>query len=108
VDCAVAPLSAYDLLFGRPCHFDLDAIHGGCSNNFSFIHKNVSHVLKPMIKSTIMAESFPTLRKKKKKQVLTPAPKSRTTLVQGGENDMNITMPTTAASNSINPIHTQF
>jgi hypothetical protein len=63
-------------------------------------------VLKPMIKSTIMVELFPTLRKKK--QVPIPTPKPRMTLVQRGENDMNITMPTTAASNSINPIHIQF
>jgi hypothetical protein len=65
-------------------------------------------VLKPMIISTIITESFPTLRKKKKKQVYTLTPKLWTALVQGGENDMNITMPTAAASNSSNPIHIQF
>jgi hypothetical protein len=63
----------------------------------SCIHKGVSHVLKPMIKSTIMVELVPI-----------PIPKPRMTLVQGGENDMNITMPTTTASNSINHIHIQF
>jgi hypothetical protein len=41
-----------------PCQFDLDATHGGRSNNFPFIHTGVSHVLKSMIKSTIMAKSF--------------------------------------------------
>jgi hypothetical protein len=45
---------------------------------------------------------------KKKEQVPTPTPKSRRALFQGGENDMNITIPTTASSNSINPIHIQF
>jgi hypothetical protein len=75
----------------------------------SHLYIKVSHVLKPMIKSTIMVESFLTLRKKKKKnQVPTETPKPRTVLVQKGENNMNITMPATAASNSINPIHVQF
>jgi hypothetical protein len=57
-------------------------------------------VLKSMIKSTIMAELFPTLRKKKKAPTLTPKP--RMTLLQGGENDMNITMSLNSASNSKN------
>jgi hypothetical protein len=61
VDCVVAPLSTCHLLLGRSLQFDLDATHGGHSNNFSFLHKCVSHLLKPMIKSTILAESFPTL-----------------------------------------------
>jgi hypothetical protein len=61
----------------------------------------VSHVLKPIIKSTIMIESFPTLRKKKK-HVPRPTPKPRTTLVQRGENDMNITLSSNATSNSKN------
>jgi hypothetical protein len=58
VDCAVAPLCACHLLLGSSWKFDLDATHGGRPNNFSFIHKGVSLMLKPMIKSTIMAESF--------------------------------------------------
>jgi hypothetical protein len=62
----------------------------------------VSHVLKPVIKSTIMIESFPTLRKKKKKHVPRPTPKLRTTLVQRGEIDMNITLSSNATSNSKN------
>jgi hypothetical protein len=89
-----------------------------------------------MIISTIITESFPTLRKKKKKQVHTLTPKLWTALVQGGENDMNydeprmaaknnssklsttlfqeeednmaIPAPTSVAVNSINPIHIQF
>jgi hypothetical protein len=63
VDCAVVPLSACHLLLGKPWQFDLDVTHRGHSNNFSFIHKVVSHVFKPTIKSTIMVVSFPTLKK---------------------------------------------
>jgi hypothetical protein len=36
VDCASVPLGACYFLFGRPWQFDLDATHGGRSNNFSF------------------------------------------------------------------------
>ena len=34
VDCDVAPMSACHLLLGRPWQFDLDATHGGRSNNY--------------------------------------------------------------------------
>jgi hypothetical protein len=49
VDCHVAPLNACHLLFGRPWRFDLDVIHGGRSNCYSFVHKGVQHVLKPKL-----------------------------------------------------------
>ena len=42
VDYDVAPLSACHLLLGRPWQFDLNATHGGRSNNYSFVHKEVN------------------------------------------------------------------
>ena len=48
VDCDVVPMSACHLLLGRPWQFDLDATHGGRSNNYLFVHKGVHHVLKPI------------------------------------------------------------
>ena len=60
VDCNVAPMSAYHLLLGRPWQFDLDATHGGRSNNYSFVHKGAHHVLKPMLESAIKAAVFST------------------------------------------------
>jgi hypothetical protein len=94
VDCAVAPMSACHLLLGRPWQFDVDATHGGRSNNYSFVHKGVHHVLKPMPESAIKAVIFPHVKVKKK--VAEIVPKSRTTLLQGTENDVNI--PTLAAA----------
>ena len=94
VDCAVAPMNACHLLLGRPWQFDVDATHGGRSNNYSFVHKGVHHVLKPMPESAIKAIIFPHVKVKKK--VAEIVPKSRTTLLQGTENDVNI--PTLAAA----------
>jgi hypothetical protein len=88
VDCDVAPLSACHLLLGRPWQFDLDATHGGRSNNYSFVHKGVTHVLKPMPEAAIKAEVFATSKVKKK--VLEITPKPRTALFQEGENGVNI------------------
>ena len=48
IDCDVALMSACYLLLGRHWQFDLDATHGGRSNNYSFMHKSIHHVLKPM------------------------------------------------------------
>jgi hypothetical protein len=90
VDCAVAPMSACHLLLGRPWQFDVDATHGGRSNNYSFVHKGVPHVLKPMADSAIMAEVFATSKVKKKNAEISPKP--RTALLQEGENGVNISI----------------
>jgi hypothetical protein len=66
VDCDVAAMSVCHLLLGRPWQFDLDATHGGSSNTYSFLHKGMSHVLKPMMKTAIKVDIFPAVRKKRK------------------------------------------
>jgi hypothetical protein len=58
VDYDVAPLSACHLLLGQPWQFDLDATHGGCSNTYLFMHKGMSHVLKPMMETAIEVDIF--------------------------------------------------
>ena len=88
VDCDVVPMSACHLLLGRPWQFDLDATHGGRSNNYSFVHKGVHHVLKPMPVSAIKAEVFATSKVKKKVAAITPMP--RTALFLERENGMAI------------------
>ena len=87
VDCDVAPMSACHLLLGRPWQFDLDATHGGRSNCYSFMHKGVHHVLKPIPESAIKAEVFASM-KKKSTQAAATTPKPRTTLPKEGENDV--------------------
>jgi len=96
VDCDVAPMSACHLLLGRPWQFDLDATHGGRSNHYSFVHKGVHHVLKPMPESAIKAEVFATSKVKKKVAAITPKP--RTALLQEGENDMDMSSQIIASS----------
>jgi hypothetical protein len=88
VDCNVAPLSACHLLLGRPWQFNHDATHGGCSNCYSFVHKGIHHVFKPMLESGIKSEAFAPV--KKKYHTATSKPKPRTTLLQGEENDVTI------------------
>ena len=72
MDCDVAPSSACHLLLGWPWQFDLDATHGGRSNNYSFVHKGVHHVLKPIPDTAIKAEVFTTAKVNKKAAELIP------------------------------------
>jgi hypothetical protein len=53
MDYDVAPLSACNLLLGRPWQFDLDATHGCHSNCYSFVHKGIHHVFKSMLESVL-------------------------------------------------------
>jgi hypothetical protein len=72
------------------------------------VHKGVQHLLKPMPKNAITTEVFALL--KKTNWIVELTPKLRTTLVQGGENDMR-TIPTNAVRNSENSCkdpHVQF
>jgi hypothetical protein len=73
VDCDVAPMSACHL--GWPWQFNVDATHGGHFNSYSFVHKCLPYVLKPMEASAIKDESFPILSTKK--HIPTLNPKSR-------------------------------
>jgi hypothetical protein len=62
VDCDIAPMSACHLSLGLPWQFDLDATHGGHTNNYPFVQKGVHHVLRPMSDSAITAEVFATVK----------------------------------------------
>ena len=73
VDYDVAPLTACHLLLARPWQFDLDASQGGHSSNYSFVHKGVNHVLKPMPDSALKAEVLATSKRKKKVAEITPS-----------------------------------
>ncbi|CAN6371480.1 unnamed protein product [Urochloa humidicola] len=94
IDCDVAPMSACHLLLGRPWQFDLDAAHGGRSNIYSFMHKGVHHVLKPMPESAIKAEVFVPMKLKQKPAVNNPKPKMA--LLQEGERDVSTPTPKAA------------
>jgi len=72
VDCDVVPMNACHLLLGRPWQFDVDATHGGRSNHYSFVHKGVHHVLKPMSDTAINADVFATSKVKIKATEFSP------------------------------------
>jgi hypothetical protein len=88
VDYDVAQMNACHLLLGRPWQFDMDATHRGRSNCYSFVHKRIHHVFRPMLESGIKSKVFAPV--KKKYQTATIKPKSRMTLLQGEENDVTI------------------
>jgi hypothetical protein len=47
VECDVLPLHVYHLLLGRPCQHDVNALHHGCTNRYSFMHKGEFYTLLP-------------------------------------------------------------
>jgi hypothetical protein len=66
VEYDVVPMDVCHLLLGIPWAYDLNATYEGCSNHYSFVHKGMHHVLKPMLECAINVEVFPTITKKKK------------------------------------------
>ena len=94
----MVPMNACHLLLGRPWQFDLDATHGGRSNNYSFVHMGVHHVLKPMPVRAIKAEVFATSKVKKK--AATNATKPRTALLHEIQNDVTVASPKTVSVHS--------
>lgn len=95
----MAPMSECHLLLGRPWQFDHDATHGGRSNNYSFVHRSVHHVLKSMLESAIKVDALPVVRKKRKDPPM-DTPKPRMALPQGEGNDVAIAGQKVIPSNS--------
>lgn len=98
MDCDVAPVNECHLLLGRPWQFDLDATHGGRSNNYSFMHKGVYYMLKPMPENAIKTEVFASVKQKQGAGGITS--KLRMALLEEKENDARIPTPKAAASES--------
>jgi hypothetical protein len=48
VDCDIVPMQVCHLLLGRPWQFDLDSMHFGRSNKYTFIHNDKKVVLVPL------------------------------------------------------------
>ena len=96
VDCDVVPMNACHMLLGRPWQLDVDATHGGRSNHYSFVHKGVHHVLKPMSDTAINTDIFATSKVKIKATEFSP--KLKTALFSEGKNDVGVSAPTVTAS----------
>ncbi|XP_021311863.1 uncharacterized protein LOC110433677 [Sorghum bicolor] len=55
VDCDIVPMQACHLLLGRPWQFDVDSVHFGRSNKYTFIHNDKKVVLVPLSPEEIYA-----------------------------------------------------
>jgi hypothetical protein len=82
VECDVLPLHVCHLLLGRPWQHDVNALHHGRTNRYTFMHKGEFYTLLPKegkdIKCTV--EVF-------KKKAARCRPKPRTVSFEGREDD---------------------
>src|SRR5581483_7822064 len=53
-DCDVVPMEACSLLLGRPWEYDIDALHHGRSNKYTFMHKGKKITLLPLTPTEIV------------------------------------------------------
>jgi len=63
VDCDIVPMQACHLLLGRPWQFDVDSVHFGHSNKYSFIHKEKKVVLVPLTPEDIHASDVARMKR---------------------------------------------
>jgi hypothetical protein len=62
VDCDIVPMQACHLLLGRPWQFDVDFVHFGRSNKYSFIDKEKKVVLVPLTLEDIHASDVARMK----------------------------------------------
>ena len=75
VDCDIVPMQACHLLLGHPWQFDVDSVHFGRSNKYTFIHKDKKVVLVPLSPEEIYASDVARMkREESKKRKLSEAP----------------------------------
>jgi hypothetical protein len=53
-DCDAVPMQACSLLLGHPWEFDIDALHHGRSNKYTFVHKGKKITLLPLTPAEIV------------------------------------------------------
>jgi hypothetical protein len=63
VDCDIVPMQACHLLLGRPWQFDVDSVHFGRSNKYSFVHKEKKVILVPLTPEDIHASDVARMRR---------------------------------------------
>ena len=57
-DCDVVPMEACSLLLGRPWQYDIDSVHHGHSNYYSFMFKGHKIILHPMTPEQILKDDI--------------------------------------------------
>jgi hypothetical protein len=58
VDCDVVPMEACSLLLGRPWQYDVDSLHHGRSNYYSFMFKGQKIVFHPMTPEQVLKDDM--------------------------------------------------
>jgi hypothetical protein len=58
VDCDVVPMEACSLLLGRPWQYDVDSVHHGRSNYYSFMFKGQKIVIHPMTPEQVLKDDI--------------------------------------------------
>ncbi|XP_072147922.1 uncharacterized protein [Setaria viridis] len=75
VDCDIVPMEACHLLLGRPWQFDVDSVHFGRSNKYTFIANDKKVVLVPLSPEEIHASDVARMkREESEKTKLSEAP----------------------------------
>jgi len=68
IDCDVVPMQACSMLLGRPWQFDIDSLHHGKTNQYSFMHNNKKLVLHPMSPEAILKDELARATKVKNQE----------------------------------------
>jgi hypothetical protein len=58
IDCDVVPMQACSMLLRRPWQYDIDSLHHGRTNQYSFVHIGKKLVLHPMSPEAILKDEL--------------------------------------------------
>ena len=58
IHCDVVPMQACSMLLGRPWQYDIDSLHHGKTNQYSFVHNDKKLVLYPMSLEAILKDEL--------------------------------------------------
>jgi hypothetical protein len=68
IDCDVVPMHACSMLLGRPWQYDIDSLHHGSTNQYSFVHIGKKLVLHPMSPEAILKDELSRASKLKEQE----------------------------------------
>ena len=58
IHCDVVPMQACSMLLGRPWQYDIDSLHHGKTNQYSFVHNDKKLVLHPISLEAILKDEL--------------------------------------------------
>lgn len=63
INCDVVPMQACSILLGRPWQFDIDSLHHGRTNQYSFVYNGKKLVLHPMSPEDVLKDELARAKK---------------------------------------------